>query len=80
MELDAQRIVVSMEIHRKVTAACLRRIAANFRKDAADTSLHNYKDLMFKAAGDLELCASQLESPSGYILPSVKSDENREAC
>jgi hypothetical protein len=59
-----------MEIHQKVTAACLRRIAANFRQDAADTNLRNYKDLMFKAADDLELCASQVESPIGCILLS----------
>jgi hypothetical protein len=66
-----------MEIQQKLTAICLRRIAANFRKNAADTNLLNYRDLMFKAADDLELCAFQFERAvlGNAILPPVKSGE-----
>jgi hypothetical protein len=62
-----------METQQQVTSTCLRRIAANFRRDAADTEVPRFKELMVKAADDLEFCACQSEcaDPSASGSPQL---------
>jgi hypothetical protein len=51
-----------MNAHQTATSKGLRKMAASFRRDAEATILPHYKILMFKAADDLDLCATELEA------------------
>jgi hypothetical protein len=51
-----------MNAHQTAAFIGLRKMAASFRRDAEATILPHYKILMFKAADDLDLCATELEA------------------